>query len=77
MITKDSKESIYKRCGLHYDKDFAEFTLKKNEIPFDVSENALSLPLYPDYSEPYKRSFTLKQNKSNYVNEDHRNNTDE
>lgn len=28
MITKDSKEPIYKIGGLHYDKDFAEFTLE-------------------------------------------------
>lgn len=63
MITKDSKETIYKIGGLHYDKDFAEFTLKKHGIHFDVSENAVSLPLYPDYSEPYKKSLGKKRAK--------------
>lgn len=64
MITKDSKEPIYKIRGLHYDDDFAEFTLEKHGIHFDVSEIAVSLPLYPDYSEPYERSFSKKRAKS-------------
>lgn len=37
MITKDSKEPIYKMEGLHYDKYFADFTLEKHGICFDVS----------------------------------------
>lgn len=64
MVTKDSKEPIYKIGGLPYDKDFAEFTLEKHGIRFDVSEIALSLPLYPAYSKRYKRSFSKKRTKS-------------
>lgn len=61
MITKDSKKPIYKTGGLHYDKYFADFTLEKQGICFDVSEISVSLPLYPHYSDPYKRSFKYKK----------------
>jgi len=64
MITKYSKEPIYKTGGLHHDKDFAEFTLEKHGIRFNVPEIAVSLPLYPYYSELYKRSFSKKRAKS-------------
>lgn len=79
MITKDSKEPIYKTGGLHYDKNFADFTLEKHGKCFDVSEIAVSLPLYPHYSDPCKRSFKwTKRNqiKDDDVSEDCRNNTD-
>lgn len=46
---------------MHYDKYFADFTLKKHRVCFDVSEIAVSLPLYPHYSNLYKRSFTYKR----------------
>lgn len=49
MITKESKEPMYKRGILHYDKDFAEFTLEKHGICFDVSIIGVALSLYPDY----------------------------
>lgn len=40
-------------------KNFAD--LEKHGIFFDVSEIAVSLPLYPHYFDAYKRSFKYKK----------------
>lgn len=55
---KDSKKLIYKIETLHYDKYFVPFTLEKHGAHFGVSEIAVLLPFYPNYSEPYKKSFS-------------------
>lgn len=58
MVMKDSKKLIYKIETLHYDKYFVPFTLEKHGAHFGVSEIAVLLPFYPNYSEPYKKSFS-------------------